>query len=101
MLYSSVAVTENGDLLQWGTAYADGIKTPEVTLTGKNILKAQLSQDRVFALSKDGTVYSLPMAKKYQLSGARPSEPSWIPGLSSEANIHYRTLKPELGYFER
>jgi len=100
MLYL-VAVTEKGDLLQWGTAYADGIKTPEVTLKGKNIVKAQLSQDRVFALSKDGAVYSLPMAKKYQLSGAKPSEASWIPGLSSEANIHYRILKPELGYFER
>jgi alpha-tubulin suppressor-like RCC1 family protein len=40
------------------------------------------------------------MAKKYQLSGAKPSEASWIPGLTSEANIHYRTLKPELRYFE-
>ncbi|RPB00386.1 hypothetical protein L873DRAFT_811387 [Choiromyces venosus 120613-1] len=95
-----VAITEKGDLLQWGTAYADGIKTPEVTLKGKNIVKAQLSQDRIFPLSKDGTVYSLPMAKKYQLAGAKPSESSWIPGLSSESNIHYRTLKPELRYFE-
>ncbi|KAG0126917.1 hypothetical protein HOY82DRAFT_491248 [Tuber indicum] len=91
-----VAVTERGDLLQWGIAYADGVGTPEITLKGKNIVKVQLSQDRVFALSKDGTVYSLPMAKKYQLSGAKPSEASWIPGLTSEANIHYRTLKPDV-----
>ncbi|PWW71694.1 hypothetical protein C7212DRAFT_367064 [Tuber magnatum] len=97
---AGVAVTEKGDLLQWGTAYADGIKTPEVTLKGKNIVKAQLSRDRILALSKDGAVYSLPIAKKYQLPGTKPSEASWIPGLSSKGSIHYRALKPDLGYFE-
>lgn len=97
----AVAVTEKGDLLQWGTGYSEDIKEPEITLKGKNIVKVDLSQDRVFALSRDGRVYSLPTSKKYQTAGLKPAEPSWIPVLGSESNIHYRTLKPELGYFEK
>lgn len=92
---------EKGDILQWGVGYAPNIKAPEKTLTGKNIIAVELSEDRVFALSKAGSVYSLPMAKKDQAEGIKMPKPSWIPGLSSDSKISYRILKPELDYFER
>lgn len=94
-------MNEKGDILQWGIGYSPGIKIPEETLTGKNITAVELSGDRVFALSKDGKVYSMPIAKKDQTEGIKMPEPSWIPGLSSDSKISYRMLKPELGYFER
>ncbi|RPB15288.1 RCC1/BLIP-II [Morchella conica CCBAS932] len=95
-----VAVNEKGDILQWGTGYAPDIKEPEKTLTGKDITTVEISGDRVFALSKDGKIYSLPMSKKDQTESTKLSESSWIPGVSSESKISYRLLKPELGYFE-
>ena len=99
---AGVAVDERGDVLQWGTGYAgDGIEVPETTLQGKNIDKVVISRDKVIALSRDGTVYSFPISKKYQLEGAKPIEPSWIPGLSSTARISYRKLKASLGYVEK
>ncbi|KAL7273217.1 hypothetical protein RUND412_003935 [Rhizina undulata] len=95
-----VAVTEDGDILQWGIAYAPGVETPEKTLTGKNIIKVELSDDRIFALGKDGKIYSLPQSKQIQLEGYKPIESSWVPGVTSESPIHYRLVKPELGTFE-
>ncbi|KAL0638102.1 hypothetical protein Q9L58_002883 [Maublancomyces gigas] len=96
-----VAVNEKGDILQWGVGFAPDTKTPEQTLTGKDIIAVELSGDRLFALSKAGKVYSMPMAKKDQAEGVKMPEPSWIPGLSSDSKVSYRMLKPELSYFER
>lgn len=86
--------------MQWGNGYSDGTRIPETTFKGKNIERVVLSKDKVIALSKDKTIYSFPIAKEHQLSGKKPSESSWIPGLSSTSDISYRILKPELGYFE-
>lgn len=96
-----VAVTEKGDLVQWGTGYAPDCRQPELTLRGKNIDHVSLTTNRIIALSKDKTVYSLPLEKRYQAEGAKLKEASWVPGLSSDAPISYRVLKPELSYFER
>lgn len=99
---AGVAVDERGDVLQWGCGYADdGIEVPAATLKGKNIGKVVVSKDKIIALSRDSTVYSLPISKKHQLEGAKPIESSWIPGLSSTAAISYRVLKPSLGYLEK
>lgn len=94
-------MNEKGDVLQWGVRYAPDAKSPEKTLAGKNITNVELSEDRVFALSRDGKVYSMPIAKKDQAESIKIPEPSWIPGLPSNSNISYRMLKPELSYFER
>ena len=96
------AITENGDLVQWGTGYAEDIQQPTKTLTGKNLSSLAISRDRILALSKSGTIYSLPVAKADQLSGPKPSEFSyWLPYYPFSSSIHYRTIKPQnLSYFE-
>jgi len=94
-------VDDRGDVLQWGDGYAKGLKVPEITLKGKNIERVLLSQDKIVALSKDKTVYSFPISKNLQQEGVKPRESSWIPGMSSESDISYRILNPELGYLER
>lgn len=89
------AVTENGDLLQWGTAYSKDNPQPSVTLRGKDLVSVGTSQDRVLALSKTGKVYSLPVSQVDQTSGPKPQESSWIPFWSSESPISYRILQPK------
>lgn len=66
-----VAVTESGDVLQWGVGYwgkaataAKTVLSPVMTLKGKDIVKVALSNDRVIALSSKGAVYSLPISKE-------------------------------------
>lgn len=67
-----VAVTERGDVLQWGVGFwgkkatsaaaaAKTALTPVTTLRGKDIVKVALSNDRVIALAANGSVYSLPI----------------------------------------
>lgn len=89
------AVLENGDLVQWGKGYSEDTTEPAVTLKGKDIKEIAISRDRVVALSKNGTVYSIPVSKSEQESGVKVSESSWIPGLGSTASISYRILKPQ------
>lgn len=98
------AVTENGDLVQWGTAFSKDAVAPTVTLKGKDVTKIAISRDRIIALSSNGSVYSIPVAKADQASGEKqPSKSSWLPFWSSEASpISYRSLKPlNLGWGEK
>ena len=88
------AVTEKGDLVQWGTGYSAETRQPTPTLKGKNIKSITFSRDRIHALGSNGTVYSLPVSQEDQASGPKPSESSWIPFWSFRSPISYRTIKP-------
>ena len=88
------AITENGDLLQWGRAYSEDISQPTPTLTGKDLVSVTISRDRVIALSSSGKVYSLSVARTDQLSGPKPLESTWIPFYSNQSPISYRVIKP-------
>jgi alpha-tubulin suppressor-like RCC1 family protein len=88
------AIDEQGNLLQWGNAYAPDTRAPVRTLQGMNLVSLTLSRDRVLALSKSGKVYSIPVSAEEQASGAKPTQNSWIPLWSSTSNISYRTLTP-------
>lgn len=97
-----VAVTEAGDLIQWGVAFSKTTTRPVATLTGKDIVKVAISADRVLALSSGGSVYSLPVSQADQQGGVRQRESSWIPFWSAPSAISYRTLQPaNLGWNER
>ena len=92
----AAAITEKGDLLQWGKGYSEEITQPTPTLIGKDLKSVSISRDRVIALSSSGKVYSLPVSRTDQLSGPKPLESSWIPLYSSESPISYRTIQPPL-----
>ncbi|KAL8775123.1 MAG: hypothetical protein Q9209_000602 [Squamulea sp. 1 TL-2023] len=96
------AITENGDLLQWGIGFSTDVRQPTATLKGKNLKSLTISRDRVLALGSDGTVYSIPASKEDQEKGKKVSESSWIPFLSNNSTISYRRLQPkDLGWNER
>jgi len=96
------AISEGGDLIQWGADFSNDVKEPVVTLKGKNLKSLVLSKDRVLALSHSGEVYSLSAVQEEQLAGPKPTESSWIPGWSSTSPISYRKITPEgLGVTEK
>jgi alpha-tubulin suppressor-like RCC1 family protein len=88
------AIAENGDLLQWGTAYSPTCRSPTPTLTGKNLTKLSISKDRIIALSSNGTVYSVSVSQADHESGPKGQESSWFPFWTGRSRISYRTLKP-------
>ena len=96
------AVTEKGDLLQWGLGYSRDATAPTPTLTGKNLTSIAISRDRIIGLGSNGTVYSIPVAAEDQQIGPKPSESSWIPFWSWRSRVSYRTIKiKDLGWGER
>ncbi|KAI4201663.1 MAG: hypothetical protein LQ346_002114 [Caloplaca aetnensis] len=96
------AINEKGDLLQWGTGFSTDVRAPTPTLTGKNLRCLAISRDRVIALSSNGKVYSVSAAKGDQETGPKVSESSWIPFLSFNSTVSYRSIKPrKLGWSER
>jgi alpha-tubulin suppressor-like RCC1 family protein len=90
-----VAVTENGDLLQWGTAFSSEAQSPTPTLRGKDISKITISRDRILALSRSGKVYSLPVSRQDQEQGIKPKEDTWLPFWKSESPLSYRQIEIE------
>lgn len=89
------AITENGDLLQWGTGYSKDSRQPVPTLTGKGLKSLTISNDRIIALSSNGTVYSLPVSQSDQAAGPKPLEDTWIPFWTSRSPVSYRRLQPK------
>ncbi|EMD96879.1 hypothetical protein COCC4DRAFT_172470 [Bipolaris maydis ATCC 48331] len=96
------AIDEKGDLLQWGTAYADDVKEPVKTLTGRNLKSLAISRDRIIGLSNNGSVYSIPVSQAEQKEGPKPKSKSWIPFWGGSNDISYRERTPgNLGWNER
>lgn len=97
---SGAAISETGDLIQWGKGYSQTEFQPTPTLTGKDLVSICMSRDRIIALSSGGDVYSLPIAKLDQQNGPKLLETSF-PFWRSRAKISYRPLVPRLGLGER
>ena len=89
------AITEKGDLLQWGTTYSDETRQPVETLRGKGLISLAISQDRIIGLAANGTVYSVPVSRADQINGHKPLERSWIPFVTAPSPISYRVLQPQ------
>lgn len=96
------AITEKGDLLQWGTGYSRDVRDPTPTLTGKGLTSITISKDRIIALASNGNVYSLPVSREDQQKGPKLAENSWIPFWSSRPKVSYRLLQPkEMSWSEK
>lgn len=96
------ALTEKGDLVQWGAGFSKDNPTPVVTLKGKDLVKLAISRDRILALSKAGTIYSIPVSSSDQSSGAKEkTSSSWLSLWSSLSPVSYRKISvPSLAYGE-
>ncbi|KND93009.1 Protein FMP25, mitochondrial [Tolypocladium ophioglossoides CBS 100239] len=92
-----VAITENGDLVQWGLGFSKADPQPETTLKGKDLIKLDVSADRVIALSRKGVVYSIPSSRDDQEAGAKQDQQksSWsLWSSGGKESISFRTLTP-------
>ncbi|EEY17524.1 conserved hypothetical protein [Verticillium alfalfae VaMs.102] len=83
-----VAVTEEGNLVQWGLGFSQVDPSPAETLKGKNLTKIAVSDDRILALASNGAVYAVPAslgdqdtAEKAQARAQQSSSSSssWFP----------------------
>ncbi|PPQ76625.1 hypothetical protein CVT26_012732 [Gymnopilus dilepis] len=77
----SACVDAKGDVYQWGDGFfEDKVPTPHLphlTLRGKNIVQLQLTDDKVYALSSSGKVYTLASAaSKQELAPGAPTPAS-------------------------
>ncbi|KAK7431509.1 hypothetical protein QQZ08_002000 [Neonectria magnoliae] len=91
------AVTEKGDLVQWGLGFSKDDPTPVPTLTGKDIAKINVSSDRIIALSRKGNVYSIPSSRDDLEGGLKVEQPksSWsIWGSGGKESLSFRNLTP-------
>ncbi|KAK1986476.1 regulator of chromosome condensation 1/beta-lactamase-inhibitor protein II [Colletotrichum cereale] len=105
------AVTEKGDLVQWGLGFSNTDPSPVETLKGKDISKIAISNDRIIALSSSGSVYSVPASRSGLASGSKSlqqpqqsSSSSWIPfwSLGASESVKVRDLTPKnLGWGEK
>jgi alpha-tubulin suppressor-like RCC1 family protein len=87
--------------VQWGVRYAPDVRIPELSLRGKNITQVELSEDTVICLSKDGTVYTLPIGRQEQAIGVKPTESSLFGFSKTVSPVSYRKLAPPLKSGER
>lgn len=95
------AVDEKGDLLLWGKAYDNKTRLPEVCFKGRNLRSISISDDRVVALSENGSVYSIPVSKERQAKEPKLVESSWF-WSNSKTNVGCRSLTPtDLGLNEK
>lgn len=93
------AVTENGDLVQWGLGFSSSDPSPVTTLNGKDLVKLEVSADSIIALAKNGSVYSIPSSLNDQSGGNKQDQkPSawslWGSSSSGKESISFRTLTP-------
>lgn len=99
------AVTESGDLVQWGLGFSKTDPSPAITLRGKDIAKLEVSTDLIIALTTKGAVYSIPVARDDQHGGAKQDHDkgSWSLWKSlGEESVSFRTLTPtNLSYGEK
>ncbi|PHH80319.1 hypothetical protein CDD80_1958 [Ophiocordyceps camponoti-rufipedis] len=98
------AITGSGDLVQWGLGYCETDPKPEVTLKGKDLVKLAISADRVVALTRRGSVYSIPSSRADQRDGNKLEQSkSWwsLWGAVGSEAIHFRNLTPGMSRGER
>ncbi|KAJ7046596.1 regulator of chromosome condensation 1/beta-lactamase-inhibitor protein II [Mycena alexandri] len=94
----AACVDARGDVYQWGEGYAsrtleDG---PTRTLSGKDIIKLQLSNNRVFALSKSGTIYILDANASKQVLDKPIS--TWWKFWASPQRLDFAQLTPQTAF---
>ncbi|KAI0127842.1 regulator of chromosome condensation 1/beta-lactamase-inhibitor protein II [Xylariales sp. AK1849] len=93
------ALTEKGDLVQWGTGFSKEDPKPVATLKGKDLVKLAISRDHILALAKSGTVYSIPVSGRDHNSSLQ-DQPSWLRLWSNPSAASYKVNVPSLSWGE-
>ncbi|KAF8968391.1 regulator of chromosome condensation 1/beta-lactamase-inhibitor protein II [Flammula alnicola] len=108
----AACVDARGDVYQWGDGFFGrslrGAHTPKLTLRGKNIVQLQLTDDKLYALSASGKVYTLATdAMDQELSAGSPTPSSdswwgtgWLWGEDETVDFAELTASEPLGWRE-
>jgi alpha-tubulin suppressor-like RCC1 family protein len=90
-------VTSNGDVLQWGVGFSTGDRKPKKTLKGKNIVKLALTRDKVYALSKSGSVYVFASSSNDQRKYPELAKEPWYAFWRTNPGVSVLDLRPQQG----
>ncbi|KAI0261837.1 regulator of chromosome condensation 1/beta-lactamase-inhibitor protein II [Gloeopeniophorella convolvens] len=101
----AACIDARGDVYQWGdgffgTTSAQSQREPILTLRGKNIVRVQVTESRVFALSASGKVYAVSAQAAEQIlmpgSPTPSSAPWWGTGWlwGEEAGVRHSEITP-------
>jgi len=103
----AACVDGRGDVYQWGDGFfsgrfASGDRKPILTLRGKNVVKVQVTDSRVFALSASGKVYVIPADAARQNRDLAPdgSSSSTPPSTSRWGTNRFWGDQPGIQYSE-
>ncbi|KAL4067689.1 regulator of chromosome condensation 1/beta-lactamase-inhibitor protein II [Scleroderma citrinum] len=82
--HHAACVDGRGDVYQWGNGFFGSLPTakaevrkPKATLRGKDIVRLQLTESRVYALSSSGKVYAFVANEEQQKRLVGPTNSSW------------------------
>lgn len=98
------AITEKGDLVQWGLGFSNTDPSPSVTVKGKDLVKIDVSSDRIIALSRNGSVYAIPSSRDDLAAGLKNDrqKSSWSLWSSGNGSMSPRNLTTAgLGWGEK
>ncbi|KAG6335847.1 hypothetical protein ID866_3237 [Astraeus odoratus] len=94
----AACVDARGDVYQWGDGFFGSTptsdaeaKSPKATLRGKDIVKLQLTESRVYALSSSGKVYVFAANEEQQKRRSESTDSSWW-GLCSLLGVSQSTI---------
>ena len=90
------AITEKGDLVQWGAGFNNKDPTPKTTIRGKDLVKIDVSADRIVALASNGSVYAIPSSLDDLGKGLKDTSTgsSWSLWSSASPSFRPRELTP-------
>lgn len=90
------AITEKGDLVQWGLGFSSTDPKPSVTVKGKDLVKIDVSSDSIIALASNGSVFAVPSSRDDlgSLTKEQPSS-SWSLWSSGKQALSLRELTPK------
>lgn len=83
---SGALINEKGDLYQWGLGFNGDSKNP--TIKGKKLIKVKISNNTIYALTKNGEVLYLPVNFELQKE-INNKEKGWL----GSYNVNYFKLK--------
>lgn len=90
------AITEKGDLVQWGLGFSNADPTPATTVKGKDLVKIDVSSDRIIALASNGSVFAVPSSRDDLGSLTKEqASSSWSLWSSGKSAISLRDLTPQ------
>ncbi|KAK7043637.1 hypothetical protein VNI00_008248 [Paramarasmius palmivorus] len=101
----AACVDARGDVYQWGEGFSKENKRPLRTLSGKDIIQIQLADSKIYALSRNGNIYTLGANATQPGTSSKEGSSWWKSaiglGQGDDAGVHEIRPREALSWGER